>query len=160
MKRTTLLLASIACLTLCATSAHAAVKYFDINGTVAASGATAGGTYIWSTSSVTGTNWNSDSAGGAGTISAWASNLVDAAVFSAGTDASICTILALQSRSCPYQHRKRSASVCMPSIVGQLTIAGKYPSPVFATTEQHHVKAIATTVIMHRVDLCPVSSWS
>jgi autotransporter-associated beta strand protein len=68
---------------LSAASVHGAVKYWDINGTTAGSGgATPGGT--WSTGAA---NWNSDSAGGAGTLTGWTSGTADTAVFSAGTDA-------------------------------------------------------------------------
>src|SRR3954471_13519518 len=74
----------IVCVALSATFAHAAVKFLDVNGTVAGSGTTGGSTYTWNSAT---TAWNTDSAGGAaGALSAWTSNAVDAAVFSAGAD--------------------------------------------------------------------------
>src|SRR5436305_13144492 len=79
MKKVPQFLAYLLSFALCGASVQGAVKYWDINGTTAGSGgATPGGT--WSTGVA---NWNSDSAGGAGTLSVWTSGTADAAVFSA-----------------------------------------------------------------------------
>src|SRR5438067_2304333 len=83
MKKATRFLTLLSFIALCGASAQAAAKFWDINGTTAGSGGAApGGT--WSTGVA---NWNSDPAGGAGTLSVWTSGTADAAVFSAGTDA-------------------------------------------------------------------------
>jgi hypothetical protein len=71
---------------LTALSAHAALVYWDTNGTDAGAGTTPDG--IWNTAVA---NWNTDSNGvAAGTIRTWAEN--DSPKFSAGTDATAATI--------------------------------------------------------------------
>jgi fibronectin-binding autotransporter adhesin len=81
MKTTIQLLTSLTCIALCCASAHAAIKYWDIDGaTPGAGGATPSGT--WSTGAA---NWSTDSTGSSATA-AW-SGTTDTAIFSAGSDA-------------------------------------------------------------------------
>src|SRR4051812_40630630 len=81
MKKLSKIILSATC-TLWVISAEAAIKYWDINGATAGSGQAAV-TGTWSTGVA---NWNTDSAGGAGTLSVWTSGTGDTAVLSAGTD--------------------------------------------------------------------------
>jgi len=81
MRKITRIVTLLVCLVLGGLSAHAAVKYWDIDGTTpGAGGATPSGT--WDTGTTA--NWTQDPTG-TSAAETWAAN--DSAVFSAGTDA-------------------------------------------------------------------------